>query len=127
MQNIKNLITNNAPIKVISVILGYITWLLLSNAHTDTISKEVPLSFYNINTQWTMHAPETVTVFLSGKRVHLRNIDMNTLAVHINGKKLKEGVQSIKLSKHQLFLPNSIKLVHYIPTTLSVEILKNNT
>lgn len=127
MQNIKILLSSNAPIKVISFMLGFLSWFLLVNSHTETITKEVPLSFYGISKKWIVRAPEKVMVTLSGKRSYLRTLDINTLALHINGTKLKPGVQPINLSTHQLFVPNSIKLIHYIPTTLSVELIKNNT
>lgn len=119
---LKHLLMSNAPLKVISFILGYASWYLLGTYHIYTTWKITPLSFYDIPSEWTISAPETVTVLLSGTRSHLRNLDRQTLAIHINGKKLKKGAQPISLSSHELFLPPSIKLVHYIPTTILVEI-----
>lgn len=120
--SIKNLFLSNAPLKVISFILGYSSWYLLGTAHTHTIWKTIPLSFYDVPQQHTVNAPESVTILLSGKRAHLRNLNEKHLAAHINGHDLKQGTHPITLTTQELFLPDSIKLVHYTPTTILIEV-----
>ncbi len=119
---LKNLLISNAPLKVISFILGYTAWYLLGNIVTETRWYTIPLSFYNLNTELSIQAPKTIQLLLAGKRNYLKNIDINNLAAHVNGALLKEKKQAIAISHDQLFLPDSIKLIHYIPTPISVTI-----
>lgn len=119
-RNFKTALTSNITLKLFSIILGYSTWYLLGYTHTITIEKTVPLSFYGIQEQSSLQAPETVTLQLAGKRAHLRDLESSELAIHIDGQALKAGKNSITISNEELFLPNSIKLVHYTPTTITV-------
>jgi len=124
--HIKNLLISNAPLKVISLILGYTTWYLLGNILTETRWYTIPLSFDNLDTELLITAPKTIQVLLSGKRNFIKDIDTETLAAHINSAALKPGKQKITISHKQLFVPDSIKLIHYIPTKISVNITQNN-
>jgi len=120
--HLKNLLISNAPLKAISFILGYTTWYLLGNILPQTSWHTIPLSFYNLDTTVSIKAPKTIQVLLSGKRNFIRDLDTNTLAARVDGASLKPGKQKIAISHDQLFVPNSIKLVHYTPTEISVNI-----
>jgi hypothetical protein len=117
--NLKKALTSNISLKLFSVILGYGTWYLLGYVHTITIEKTVPLSFYGVQER-TILAPETIKLQLAGKRAYLRDLETAELAIHIDGQTLKAGKNNITISNEELFLPNSIKLVHYTPTTIAV-------
>jgi hypothetical protein len=119
---LRNLLTSNLPLKALSLIFGYTIWYVLGYTHSITIEKTVPLSFYATNRMWAIDAPETITVHLSGKRAHLRTLNYDELAVHIDGQTLNEGKNIVMISNETLFLPNSIKLVHYIPTTVTAHV-----
>jgi chaperone required for assembly of F1-ATPase len=60
------------------------------------------------------------SVILGYKRAYLRDLETAELAIHIDGQTLKAGKNNITISNEELFLPNSIKLVHYTPTTIAV-------
>lgn len=122
--HIRNLLISNAPLKVISLILGYTTWYLLGNILTETRWYTIPLSFDNLNTELLITAPKTIQVLLSGKRNFIKNIDTDSLAAHINSAALKTGTQKITISRKQLFVPDSIKLVHYTPANILVHLEK---
>lgn len=115
-------ITKNIPLKVVSLMLGYTLWHILAHGQTKSVSLEVPLCFHSVPIGSTIEAPETVTVCLTGKRMHLYTLNKQRLAVHVNAQQLSEGPQSIIIDANSLFLPDSIKLVHYIPGNLEITV-----
>jgi len=117
---------SNAPLKVISLILGYTFWYIFGNSHISTAWINVPLCFYNVANTQTVHAPEKISVKIAGKRSDLRALDAEQLAIHINAQNLQNGRNLITITDEALFLPNSIKLVHYTPSNPTVEILTLN-
>jgi len=120
--SIKKILTTNIVLKIISCILGCVTWYIVAGSCTHTLQVTVPLTFYNIPEQWTISAPETIIITLLGKRNIIRSIDTAILAAHINGSILHEGTQSAILTSQQLFLPSSIKLIDWNPMPLLITI-----
>lgn len=116
---------SNAPLKAISCILGYSSWYLLGNLCVHTTQVTVPLTFYNTQKKWTIEAPETISISLAGRRSPIRSLETKKLAIHVDGSTLQSGTQPITIATHQLFLPDSIKLVHYIPATITVTVTHN--
>lgn len=118
-QQLKKLLSNNLLVKVISFIFGYCIWSMLSASHVTTVELDVPLCFFN-RPALALQAPETVTVQLSGKRTALRALNTKTLAIHIDASRMHIGANPIVLETETLFLPNTIKLLHYSPTNLVI-------
>ena len=118
----KNILTSNAPLKAISLILGYTFWHIFGAAHVKTIELNVPLCFHSTPANHIIKAPNTINVQLMGKRTYLYALDHNTLAVHINAHNVHTGTNPIKITSDNLFLPETVKLVHYIPCNLEVTI-----
>jgi hypothetical protein len=104
--------------------LGYTFWYIFSHSHTTTAWITIPLCFYNVPTQNCIRAPESVSVKIAGKRVDLRSLDINELAIHVNADQLHEGKNVLTLTPETIFLPESIKLVHYSPSNPTVELIK---
>ncbi|MDP3889560.1 MAG: hypothetical protein Q8Q25_03400 [bacterium] len=120
--NIRKLLLSNASLKVLSFIFGYTLWYIFSNEQVITVWKTVPLCFYSVPSQWTITGPDSVSIQLTGKRSHIYTLERENLAAHINTQNLQPGEQCIKLTSDTLFLPDSIKLVHYVPSNLHVTI-----
>ncbi len=114
---------HNASLKIISLILGYTFWYIFGHSHTSTAWITVPLCFYNVPAKNSIHGPETVSVKIAGKRSELRSLDIDELAIHINAQQLHEGKNSLNFTAQSLFLPESIKLVHYVPSNPTVELI----
>lgn len=120
----KKILNNNAPLKVFSLVLGYMVWSIFSSGNTTTIQKEVPLCFYNIPENYLINAPETIHITLAGTRAHLYSLNIQALAIHLDARTMQQGSNPIHLTKDTLFLPDSLKLVHYTPSPCIVEITK---
>ena len=113
-------IVNNAPIKIISVIFGYLFWNIVSQSHVAEISLDVPLCFYKVPDNITLDSPEKIKIHLSGKRADLDTLDIKNLAAHLNMQDTEVGKQTITLQGEELFLPESIKLVRYTPANIVI-------
>ena len=116
--------SRNIPLKVISLLLGFTFWYIFGNSHTTTAWITIPLCFYNIPKQTTIKAPESLSVKVTGKRSHLRTLDTNELAIHVNTEKLHTGKNLLSIAPETIFLPESIKLVDYCPSNPTVELIK---
>ena len=123
----KKIFLNNVQIKIISIILGYSFWHIFSLSHTCLIWMEAPLSFYNMPKNLQIESPEKVKIQLSAKRADLYTIDKETLAFHINMQHAKEGNIITSLTKEQLLLPETIKIVRYYPANVAIKVIKKNT
>lgn len=122
MLKLKNLITKNAPLKIVSLFVGYSFWFVFGHAQTITTAITVPLCFYGAQDNMTIQAPDTVRIELSGKRSIMQTVDLKSLAIHVDARELLAGTQPIEISQKSLFLPESIKLVHYTPAQIMVTV-----
>lgn len=116
---LKKLIGSSSIIKITSVIIGFCFWFILSDFRPIEIAYTVPISFYN-DEQYTIEAPETITVQLKGYKTDLYAADLTSLTAMIDLKQLHEGTNHIILTEENLFLPSEIKLVHYSPLNIVV-------
>lgn len=119
---IKHLIVHPLSRKTCSLLIGYFLWNIIGTLSSASISVSIPLSWYNLSDSYTIESPEQLTVTLSGKRSYIRALNLKTLAAHINGKNIlnNNAPNYITLTQQHLFLPESIKLVHYTPYPLIV-------
>lgn len=118
----KKILWHNAPLKVISLILGYTFWYIFGHSHVTTAWVTVPLYFYNVPPATTIKAPETLFIKIAGKRSELRALDFEHLAIHIDAQTLQEGPNRLAISDARLFLPDTIKLIHYSPSNPTAEV-----
>lgn len=85
----------------------------------------VPLCFYGTSEDKEVRAPESVAVTLSGKREDLIALDLNNIALHINMEELRMGDNLIEVSTEKLFLPSTVKVVHWSPLNPVVTLTEN--
>ena len=123
---LKNSLTHNAIIKTVSFIIACGIWHALSQSYTIDTWLTVPLCFYSAHpdqqTGKQITAPEQIAIHLTGKRELLRTINLETLAVHINSDALHDGPNPINIQSAHLFLPETIKLLHYSPANIIITI-----
>lgn len=118
---IRECLTHNLILKIVSLLLGFASWSLLSNYELENQWVEIPICFYNIPGNMKVDcAQEKIKVQIAGKSKDLAHCDANSLALHINATDFKPGKQHICPSSDQLFLPNSVKLVHYKPLFIEI-------
>lgn len=113
-------VTNNLTLKILSLIMGYTFWFVWSQTQLTYCSITVPLCVYNLADNAQIEAPESVQVNLAGKLRDIYHLDLNNLAVHIDGETLHEGSNTYALTAEQLFVPDTIKMVHYAPSNVVI-------
>lgn len=114
--DLKNNLKNNATLKIVSLIIGYGLWNILSASHMHTESLEVPVCFYHESDAQVIEAPATITLELQGKKNILRSINKKNFAIHIDAAQLHHGPNPLIIDRSTLFLPETINVVHYSPT-----------
>lgn len=115
----KPLFTSTIFLKAASLIIGFLFWSLLSDSFTATRWITVPVCFYNTQNQ-KISCDETIKVELKGKRLHLKNLNANVLALHIDAQNLQSGPQSLMVTADHLLLPHTITVGETIPHTLMI-------
>jgi hypothetical protein len=125
IQKLNNLLLSNAPLKIISLILGYTFWYIFSSAHTMSMWLTIPVCFYAMQEHTTISGPEHVLIKIAGNREYIRALDIQNLAAHVNAKELSPGVHTIMVQDMALLLPNTIKLVHCNPIHIEVSQTEN--
>ena len=118
--HLKNLYLSNAPLAIISLLLGYSFWYIASYNHLMSLQLTVPLYFSDLPEMYTIDAPEKIMVTLTAKRSDLYSLERKSLAAHITIEKLLPGKHGIVITEQHLFLPKNIALTHYKPANLFI-------
>jgi hypothetical protein len=116
---IKQSLTSNKILKLVSLALGFITWSLLWHNQPSSTWIQVPVCFYNIPAQ--MHVSvnqEKIKIQLQGKLADIN--ECTTLAVHVDASNFNPGKTFIHPDEQLLFLPSSVKLVHSKPLMIEI-------
>jgi|SRR3989344_1002191 len=111
---------NNLSLSIISLILGYALWQSMSQPYKIETTFSVPVSFYNTEGR-NILAQEDVKVKLYGTRKELYTLVSN-LAIHLDAQLYTQKHTKHMLTEKDLFLPDSIVLVHYEPKTIEITI-----
>lgn len=99
--------------KFACIIIGFYIWHTVHQYINITKSLTVPLLFYNTQTD-IIQAPDYLKIYVSGTPRAMHNLLREDMAVHIDAKSLPYDKQTpLIINSHNLFLPNSIKLLSY--------------
>ena len=119
----KQILTSNPLLKVVALIFGYTFWLILAQNQTIYLKHKIPLSFYIPENKLHLNAPTELTIGITGKRIDLQKLDFANLGAHIDVSKLNSpGQYNIHISPEDIFLPNYVKLIHYSPVIIKLEL-----
>lgn len=117
-------VSNNHSLKVISLIFGYLFWLILVQTQKINSVIEIPVGFYGLKENLQVTAPENLRVTFSGKRIDLSKVPFYPMAsAHIDVSNINEpGEYKMQINETDIFLNNKIRLVNYSPETITVKI-----
>lgn len=116
---IRESLTNNKILKLVSLALGTCIWALLSQHQTENRWIEIPICFYNVPEHLKVNArQEIIKVQLRGKKTDLNLCD--TVGLHIDASDFKPGQLRICPNEQLLFLPQSVKLMNSKPLYLEI-------
>ncbi len=124
--SVKKTYLNSLALKCLALIFGYGLWHCISTHQKIQIIQKVPLCFYNTFPHQVITAPESINITCYGARKDLFKTAFDS-AVHYDAQTLHEGTQTISLTKEQIFLPESVRLVHYKPTEITIVVRETET
>lgn len=114
------LATNKSIQKISALVIAFLYWSHLTSLQQQTITAQVPLCFYDLAAEHTLEAPETIVLTLRGKKSDLARIQLPALAAHCDASQLHAGKNGLMITHKELFLPETISVVHYTPLPLVV-------
>lgn len=116
-----------STLKLLALIFGCSLWYIFSQSRIDTLSLDIPLCFYGTEKITHLDAPEKIQITVCGLRSDLVSLDIQQLVAHVDACKLNPKITHIAIESHNIFLPATIKLVHYNPAPIPVHVeLQNN-
>ncbi len=108
-------------LKCCALLFGYSLWLGFTEHHKIQKTISVPLTFFNVLDDIKIEAPETVQLSLYGTRRALANAHYKA-SIHCNAAQYTQEKQILTLHNQQIFLPKNVRLLHCIPSTITLEI-----
>jgi len=107
--------------KICSIILAYSIWFCVAQHQVISQSYKASIYFYDTANK-EIQAPDTIQITLQGSRKELYNFKEHHATIHLDGSKLTEGKQEIILTRENLFLPETLKLVDLLPSHISIQV-----
>ncbi|MBA3752196.1 hypothetical protein H0X06_05410 [Candidatus Dependentiae bacterium] len=117
----KQAVTSTFFLKATSLIIGFLLWSVISDSFTATMWVKAPLCFYNKIDQ-KITSSESLLVELKAKRSYLRNLDKQSLAIHVDSQKLQPGPNTLQITSDLLFLPPTIKVGEIVPHNILITV-----
>jgi hypothetical protein len=122
-----SLVTNNLVLKIISLIFGFLLWYIIGQAFTTTMWLTVPVCIDDAPDNFIIESADIIKIHVAGKRADLRNLNLTSLAFHVDAQKLVAGTNRLAITAEKLFLPESIKLLNYSPLVFSAQATRTIT
>lgn len=117
--SLQKILVNKNTLKITALLLGSLTWIILSSLHYHSLTITIPLCFYNHEQhEINKNIPDEIKVTLRGTRQSLRSIDYLTLAAHVDYQEYVQSQGTIKLTNKHLLLPNTVNVVNYKPLNI---------
>lgn len=119
--NLNALIQHPHITKICSIILAYSIWFCVAQHQLISQTYQAPIYFYDAATK-NIQAPDSIQITLQGPRKELYNFKSHHASIHLDGSKLTAGNQEIILTRENLFLPDTLKLVDLLPSHISIQV-----
>jgi len=121
MRLLRATVTSSIFLKATSLILGFLLWSTISDLFPRRVWLAVPVCFYNTESR-TIRAPETINIELTGARAHIKQINRDTFALHIDAHSLHPGDNLLTITQDLLLLPPAISVATVIPHKVIVHL-----
>ena len=123
MRALRTTLTSPLFLKATSLVIGFLLWSTVNHLFTYSTWVTVPICFYNVDAKH-IDAPESMNIELTGKRAHIRHINTDALAVHLDASLLSYGTHKCTISEKDLLLPPTISATTVIPHHLIITITR---
>jgi len=120
MKQIYKCITDNVPLKIISLLASFVLW----NIYVRTIFVEktvhIPVYVYNAPDNITCDSPETIEITLSGKQSIMRTIEHKSMLLQVNAAHCTNPINWIPVTESDISMPHDIRMVHAYPSMITI-------
>lgn len=123
---ISNILLHHNFIRIASCIIGYTLWAFIAQYQHMNIEQNIPVCFYKTPHDLEIKAPDTIKISISGKRHALYHFDTDNSGIHLNATGLQPGTHEMKLTRENLFLPDTINLVNLKPSYITISVSKKD-
>ncbi|UCD84737.1 MAG: hypothetical protein JSU92_00685 [Deltaproteobacteria bacterium] len=122
--NIKDIFSENIQIKVLSLILALIMWLLLMGEKKAEMGVRVPLNLSDLppSTIITKGVVNEINVRVGGPQNLLRQILKENISIDIPLSKLKIGSSDFQILPEMIPLPRGVKVIGISPAAFTIEL-----
>ena len=120
MKSLRHWLTHNWLLKLISVVLAVMLWMLVAAETSSEIGMEVPLEFRNIPSQLEITGDTTnvVQVRLRGSPNVIRQISVKDVSTTIDLSKIRPGDKIVPLSPQNVQAPLGAEVIRVNPSTV---------
>jgi YbbR domain-containing protein len=118
----KELLLKNFGLKLASIILAIILWLVASSRGQSEIFIDVQLEFLNIpsGVELIDSTDKMISLNIKGSEKYIKNIKPSDIRAFIDLSKAKKGKSTYYLAKENIQLPRSITLLNISPSSITV-------
>lgn len=119
---LKNMLTENLPIKIISITLAVFLWFFVTFKGQTETSFEVPLEFKNTPSDMEVlkQNVKKISVSISARERLLREISQNEVRVIVDLSNAKLGENSIPITKSSVKSPRGVDIIRIEPSVVKV-------
>ncbi len=112
--------THNWHLKLISVVLAAMLWMLIATETSSEIGMEVPLEYRNIPAQMeiTGDTTNTVQVRLRGSANILRDVSVRDVSTTIDLSRMRAGEKIVPLSTQNVQAPFGAEVIRVNPSSV---------
>jgi len=118
----KKLLFKNFGIKIASIILAIVLWIVASSRGQSEIFVDIPLEFMNLPSGLEMinSTDKTVSLNIKGPEKLIKNLKQTDIRASIDLSKTKKGESTFYLTQDNIKLPRSITLLNISPSSITV-------
>src|SRR5713226_9013894 len=129
MRSLKHWITYNWYLKLFSVVLAVMLWMLVATETSSEIGMEVPLEYRNIPSQLEITGDTTnsVQVRLRGSSNVIREISAKDVSTTIDLSKMRPGEKIVPLSPQNVQAPFGAEVIRVNPSSVRFNIERTLT
>ena len=123
----RDIIANNLAIKVLSLMVAFILWFLVTAKKPAEQEFAIPLQFKNIQSGLTVARPhpDKIHISLTGSRMILRKYEKQKAAITLDMQNLKEGPVVFTNFGGYLEIPEGLSLARISPSIVELKLIKH--
>jgi YbbR domain-containing protein len=129
MQSPKHWITHNWHLKIVSLVLAAMLWMVVANEASSEIGLEVPLEYRNIppHLEITGDMTNIVQVRLRGSSNVIRDINAKDVSTIIDLSKMVPGDKMVPLTRQNVQAPFGAEVIRVNPSSVRFDLERTVT